>query len=75
MTDPHMQLMVDTNATPVAHHTSVPFPLHWQEEVKAILDQDVHFGVIESVPIGEPVIWCHRMVVCAKKKWNTLANC
>eukprot|EP00111_Clytia_hemisphaerica_P018819 TCONS_00055643-protein len=23
--------------------------------------------VIEPVPVGEPVTWCHRMVVCAKK--------
>ena len=62
-----MKLMVDTNATPVAHHTPVPVPLHWQDEVKSGLDQDVCLGVIEPVPIGEPVTWCHRMVVCAKK--------
>jgi len=23
--------------------------------------------VIEKVPVGEPVTWCHRMVICAKK--------
>ena len=62
-----MKLMVDTNATPVAHHTPVPVPLHWQDEVKSGLDQDVRLGVIEPVPIGEPVTWCHRMVVCARK--------
>ena len=62
-----MQLMVDPNATPVAHHTPVPVPLHWQDEVKAGLDQDIRLGVIEPVPVGEPVTWCHRMVVCAKK--------
>ena len=67
MSGPPMQLMVDTTATPVAHHTPVPVPLHWQEEVKAGLDQDVRLGVKEPVPIGEPVTWCHRMVVCAKK--------
>ena len=50
-----MNLMVDTNATPVAHHTPVPVPLHWQDEVKSGLDQDVRLGVIEPVPIGEPV--------------------
>ena len=48
MTGPSMQLMVDTNATPVAHHTPVPVPLHWQDKVKAGLDQDVR-----GVPIGE----------------------
>ena len=67
MTGPPMKLMVDTNATPVAHHTPVPVPLHWQDEVKSGLDQDVRLGVIEPVPIGEPVTWCHCMVVCAKK--------
>ena len=67
MTGPPMKLMVDTNATPVAHHTPVPVPLHLQDEVKSGLDQDVCLGVIEPVPTGEPVTWCHRMVVCAKK--------
>lgn len=67
MAGPPMRLMVDPNATPVAHHTPVPVPLHWQDEVKKGLDQDVQLGVIEPVPVGEPVTWCHRMVVCAKK--------
>eukprot|EP00794_Sanderia_malayensis_P002911 gene2911-3363_t len=62
-----MRLMIDPDATPVAHHSPVPVPLHWQAEVKASLDDDVALGVIEPVPVGEPVTWCHRMVVCAKK--------
>ena len=36
-------------------------------KVKAGLDQDVRLGVIEEVPIGTLVTWCHRMAVCAKK--------
>ena len=56
-----MKLMVEKNATPVAHHTPVPVPLHWQEQVKADIDGDVSLGVLE------PVTWCHRMVICAKK--------
>ena len=67
MNGPPMRLMIDPNAVPRAHHTPIPIPLHWQAEVKAGLDQDVALGVIEPVPIGEPVTWCHRMVVCAKK--------
>ena len=67
MTGPPIHLMVDKNAKPVAHHTPIPVPIHWQEEVKAGLDQDIRLGVIEPVPIGEPVTWCHRMVICAKK--------
>ncbi|GFR80773.1 enzymatic polyprotein, partial [Elysia marginata] len=67
MEGPPLELMVDPRAKPVAYHTPIPVPLHWQQEVKAGLDQDVGLGVIETVPIGEPVTWCHRMVICAKK--------
>ena len=59
--------MIDHNAEPVVFHTPVPVPLHWQEDAKAGLDQDVRLGVLEPVPIGEPVTWCHRMIVCVKK--------
>ena len=67
MEGPPIHLMIDSNAKPVAVHTPIPVPLHWQEEVKAGLEQDIRLGVIEPVPIGEPVSWCHRMVICAKK--------
>jgi hypothetical protein len=67
MTGPPLALMVDPEAKPVAIHTPIPVPLHWQDEVKAGLDTDVHLGVLEPVPVGEPVTWCHRMVICKKK--------
>ena len=67
MDGPPLHLMVNPDAEPVAHHSPIPVPLHWQDEVKTGLDQDVRLGVLEEVPIGEPVTWCHRMVVCAKK--------
>ena len=67
MEGPPMKLMIDPTVQPIAFHTPVPVPLHWLEEVKKGLDQDVCLGVIEPVPVGEPVTWCHRMVVCAKK--------
>ena len=67
MEGPPLELMIDPTANPVAYHTPIPVPLHWQKEVKAGLDQDVRLGVLEPVPIGEPVTWCHRMVICAKK--------
>ena len=59
--------MINPDAEPVAHHTPVPVPLHWQEDVKAGLDHDVSLGVLEPMPVGEPVTWCHQMVVCTKK--------
>ena len=67
MEGPPMNLMIEENAMPVAHHTLVPVPIHWQERVKADIERDVALGVLEPVPIGEPVTWCHRMVVCSKK--------
>ena len=50
-----MSLMVDTNAEPVAHHTPIPLPLQWQRNVKVCPDHDVSLGVLEPVPVGEPV--------------------
>ena len=67
MEGPPLQLMVDPDAKPVAVHTPVPVPVHWQDDLQNGLDRDVKLGVIEPVPVGEPVKWCHRMVVCAKK--------
>jgi len=67
MTGPLLWLMTNPDARPVAHHKPIPVPLHWLNDVKAGLDQDTNLGVIEPVPIGEPVTWCHRMVICAKK--------
>lgn len=59
--------MIDPLTTSTAHHNPIPVPLHWQEKVKAGLDRDVRLGVLEQVPIGTLVTWCHRMVVCPKK--------
>ena len=62
-----MQLMIAPDGKPVAHQIPVPVPLHWQEDVKAGLDHNVSIGVLEPMPVREPVTWCHWMVVCAKK--------
>ena len=59
--------MVDPNASPVTIHTPISVPLHWQEQVKADIDRDMALGVIEPVPVGEPMTWCSRMVITRKK--------
>ena len=74
MNVPPLKLMVDNNAKPVAFHKAIPVPLHWQSEIKAGLDRDVRLGVLEQVPVGEPVTWCHRMVVCAKRMAHSVAQ-
>ena len=62
-----MRLMIDPNAISVTHHSPIPVPLHWQDAVKVGLDRDVRLGVLEPIPIGEPVTWYHCMVICAKQ--------
>ncbi|KAJ8333518.1 hypothetical protein SKAU_G00415260 [Synaphobranchus kaupii] len=57
---------VDPTATPRASHTAAGVPLHWQQRVYDDLLRDEALGVIERVPYGEPVTWCHRMVVTRK---------
>merc|ERR1712082_193379 len=64
---PPLQLHVDPKARPVAIHKSVPVPLHWMKDIKEQLDKDVRLGVLEPVPVGQPVQWCSRMVFCPKK--------
>ena len=67
MSGPPLSLTIDPNATPQPHYTPIAVPVHWQDEVKAGLDRDVRLGVLEKVPLGTPVTWCHRMVICTKK--------
>ena len=57
----------ETYDQPTSNPHGFSVPLHWQEDVKANLDRDVRLGVLEPVPTREPVTWCHRMVICAKK--------
>ena len=61
----HKHLKKD--AIPHACHTPIPILHHWKKEVKKSIDADVQRGIIEPVPIGEPVEWCAQMVVIPKK--------
>ena len=66
MTSPNMRFMANPDAEPVAHHTLILVPQPWQEKVKACLGHEVTLSVLEPERLGEPMKWCHRMVVCAK---------
>ena len=59
--------MIHHDAEPVAYHSPVLVPIHWQDDIKSGLDQDVRLVAIEPVPIDEPFTWCRRMIICAKK--------
>ena len=66
MEGPPIEMHVDPAATPKACHTAATVSLHWQPRVYDDLLRDEALGVIERVPYGEPVTWCHRMVVTRK---------
>ena len=57
MSGPPIRLIIEDDATPVAYHNPIPVPVHWQEQVKAGLDQDVRLGVIEPVPYHGVTKW------------------
>ena len=63
---PPMRLFVDPNAKPVAINNASPIPIHWKDAVKGGLDRDERLGVIERVPLNDPVTWNSRMVVTPK---------
>ena len=62
-----MRIMFKKNTFPHAVHTPIRVPIHWKDQVKNDIDQDVRLGIIEEVPQGVPTTWCTRMVVQAKK--------
>ena len=66
MEGPPVEIHVDHAATPKACDTPTNIPLHWQQRVYKDLLRDEALGVIERVPYGEPVTWCHRMVITRK---------
>ena len=63
---PPLRLFVDPHASPVAVLNPVKIPHHWNEQVKNGLDRDERLGVIEKVPVNEPVKWCSMMLVTPK---------
>ena len=66
MSGPQVEIHVKDDTIPKAVHKPAPIAVHWQEKVHADLLQDEKLRVIERVAYGEPVTWCHRMVVTRK---------
>ena len=66
MSGPPMEIHIDGDAKPRVCNKPAPVPLHWQQRVYDDLIRDEALGVIERVPHGVPVTWCHRMVVTRK---------
>ena len=66
MAGPPMEIHIQEGAKPKVCNTPATVPLHWQQRVHDDLIRDEALGVIERVPAGVPVTWCHRMVVTRK---------
>ena len=62
-----LSIRIPEGAIPVASHTPINIPVHWEDAVKAQLDRDERLGVIEKVPSDTDTKWCHRMVIVPKK--------
>lgn len=72
MEGPPIEIHVDPAATSKACHTAAIVPLHWQRKVYDDVLRDEALGVIERVPYGDPVTWCHRMVITRKHNLSPL---
>ena len=66
MAGPPIEIHLDEGAKPRVCSTPASIPLHWQKRVEEDLKRDEALGIIERVPYGVPVTWCHRMVVARK---------
>ena len=66
MTGPPAEIHLEDDAIPKAVTTPATVPIHWQKQVEADILRDEPLGVLEKVPYGEPVTWCHRMVIQRK---------
>ena len=66
MDGPPVEIHLDKSAIPRVCNTPAQIPLHWQDKVRDDLIRDEALGIIEKVPFGVPVTWCHRMVVTRK---------
>ena len=66
MAGPPIEIHLKESAEPKVAKTPAIIPIHWQQRVKEDLIRDEALGVIEKVPYGIPVDWCHRMVVTRK---------
>ena len=66
MSGPPLEIHLKEDAQPSARHKAIPIPVHWEKEVHDGLLRDEALGILERVPYGEPVTWCHRMVITRK---------
>lgn len=62
-----MKIHTRADAVPYVVHKPMPVPLHYREEVKALIDENVKKGVMKKIPPGVPDTWCTRLLTPPKK--------
>ncbi|UYV81614.1 hypothetical protein LAZ67_20001709 [Cordylochernes scorpioides] len=67
MQGPPMSIELVKDAVPCKRYRAYNVPFHWRDPVKTQLDTMLAKGIIEQVPVGEAIDWCHPMVVVPKK--------
>ncbi|CAL8135979.1 unnamed protein product [Orchesella dallaii] len=67
MTGAPMKIDLIPDAKPCRRYKTYTIPFHWREQVQQQLDDMKTKGIIEPVPVGESVDWCHPMVIVPKK--------
>ncbi len=66
MAGPPLEIHLKEDAVPYARHKARPIPVHWEKQVYEDLLRDEAIGVIERVPYGEGITWCHPMQITRK---------
>lgn len=66
MTGPPIEIHLDPAAKPRTSYKAAPVPAHWHQRVHEDILRDEALGVLERVPYGEAMTWCHRMVITRK---------
>ena len=67
MKGPKMKIEISEDAIPAKRYKAYTIPYNFERKVKAELDSIESKGIIEKVPVGEPIVWCHPMIVVPKK--------
>ena len=62
-----MKIHTDPDAVPVVVHKPVPVPLHFRDQVNAMIEAEVKRGVLKKIGPGVPTTWCTKLVITAKK--------
>ena len=68
MKGPKMHIELEENAIPAKRYKAYSIPYHFEAKVKSELDSIESKGIIEKVPVGEAIEWCHPMIVIPKKQ-------